>query len=345
MKSEMRAAVLREPTKFEIKTVPTPVIANDDEVILKVRAAGVCGTDLNFYKTGFPWKEDPIFGHEFCGEIIEFGENVKGWEIGERVTIDPYIHCFECFYCKQHRYNRCDVYNVTGITTDGAFAEYTKVFDYQMIRIPNSMPDEVGTLFQPLACSLNAVRLGDIQIADTVVIVGTGIIGIGCILWAKAAGAAKIVAVDVSNTRLNSVKEKELVDYTINPMETDIVEEIRKITGGLGAPVVIECSGNAKAMEQAVEYAQKGGVIVAYGSAHEPNQVDWLKITMKDLTIRGGLSAGAPGGYEFSVKAWEDGVLNTSNIDIIKAPLDDIDAIFTSLIRGDIVKGVFMFGA
>jgi threonine dehydrogenase-like Zn-dependent dehydrogenase len=338
----MKAAVLTKPLKFEIRDVPMPII-NDDEVLLKVRACGVCGTDLNFYKAGFPWKEDPIFGHEFCGEIVQMGKNVTGWKLGERVTVDPYIHCFECVYCKQHRYNRCDVYNVTGITVDGAFAEYTKVYPYQMIRIPDSMPDEVGTLFQPLACSLNAVRLGDIQINDTVVVVGAGIIGLGCILWAKAAGAARIIAIDISNARLNEVKEKGLADIAINPMETDVVEEVRKFTGGLGASVILECSGSARAMEQAVEYAQKGATIVAYGSAHEPNKVDWLKITMKDLTIKGGLSAGAPGGYEFSVKAWENGVLDTSDIDIVKTSIDDIESIFESLVKGEIVKGVFMF--
>jgi (R,R)-butanediol dehydrogenase/meso-butanediol dehydrogenase/diacetyl reductase len=338
----MKAAVFTGQSKFEVRDVPMPIIS-DDEVLLKVRACGVCGTDLNFFKNGFPWKPDPIFGHEFCGEIVELGKNVKGWEKGTRVTIDPYIHCFECFHCKQHHYNRCDVYNVTGITVDGAFAEYTKVFPYQMIRIPDSMPDEVGTLFQPLACSLSAVRLGNVQINDTVVVVGAGIIGIGCILWAKAAGAARIVAVETSDARIGNVREKELADFTINPLKTDVVEEIKKITGGLGAPVIIECSGNAIAMEKAVEYAQKGGTIVAYGSAHEPNKVDWLKITMKDLTIRGGLSAGSPGGYEFSVKAWEDGVLDTGSIDIVKASIDDIVPIFEASARGEIVKAVFMF--
>ncbi|MGI5927227.1 MAG: zinc-dependent alcohol dehydrogenase [Thermacetogeniaceae bacterium] len=338
----MKAAVLVGPKKFEVKDVPKPEIS-DDEVLLKVRACGVCGSDLGICKHGPYFAEEQILGHEFVGEIVEVGKNVKGWNLGARVVVDPYIHCFKCPNCKSHNYNLCDIYSVTGVTVNGAYAEYVKVHPYQMIPLPESMSDEVGTLFQPIACALHAVRLGTIHLNDTVVVVGAGVIGLFSMIWARLYGAGKIVAVEIADTRLREASSKGLADIVINPLHEDATTRIKEITGDLGAPVVIECSGSPLAQRQAIDYVRKGGTIVVYGTAHGPTEANWMLITTKEITIKGGLSAGPPGSYEFSIKAWEDGLLETGKIDIVGTSIEKVTEVFEESIKGNIVKAVFRF--
>ncbi|MDR1539653.1 MAG: alcohol dehydrogenase catalytic domain-containing protein [Clostridiales bacterium] len=305
----MKAAVLVGPSKFDITDVPMPVIS-DNEVLLKVRACGICGSDWRIYLQGpsFANMKKMILGHEFTGEIVEIGRNVSGWELGARVIVDPYIHCFNCAYCKQHQYNRCMVYNCVGITVDGAYAEYVKVYPYQMVPISNKISDAEGTLFQPIACGLNVARLGKCTIGDTVVVSGAGTIGLTTMIWAKAMNVHRLIATEVSEARINCIKENGLADMILNPTKDNIVGEITKATGGIGADAALECSGNRKAQVQTVDYVRKGGIIVAFGTPYDdaPTEVNWSKLSAKDLTVRGGLSAGShPGGYEFSVKAVE----------------------------------------
>ena len=343
----MKAVVLVGQNKFDIKEIPVPVIS-DNEVLLKVRACGICGGDLRFYQQG-PARfglEKMLLGHEFTGEIVEIGKNVTGWETGTRVTVSPYIHCFKCEFCMRHEYNRCLVYNCVGITAYGAYAEYVKVYPYQMIPISEKISDEEGTLFQPIACGLNTARLGDCKLGDTVVVSGAGVIGLATMIWARAMGVHRLIATEVSDVRINCIKENGLADIILNPMKDDIVKEITEITGGIGADTALECSGNRKAQVQTVEYVRNGGIIVAFGTPFDdaPTEVNWSKLSFKDLTVKGGRSEGSqPGMYEFSIKAVENGQFDIKKIPYSTGSLDDVEELFRKSINGEIVKGIFVF--
>lgn len=342
----MKAAVLVGPSKFDITDVPMPVIS-DNEVLLKVRACGICGSDWRIYHQGpsFAKMEKMILGHEFTGEIIEMGKNVSGWELGMRVIVDPYISCFQCAFCKHHQYNRCLTYNCVGITAYGAYAEYVKVYPYQMVPISDKISDAEGTLFQPIACGLNNARLGQCKLGDTVVVSGAGTNGLTTMIWAKAMGVHRLIATEVSEMRLNCIKENGLADMILNPTKDDIVAEITKVTDGLGANAALECSGSRKAQEQTVEYVRRGGIIVAFGTPYDdaPTEVNWAALSFKDLTVRGGRSAGSqPGVYEDAVKAVEDGQFNIKKIPYTTGALDDAEELFQKSINGEIVRGVFV---
>ena len=338
----MKAAVLVAKEKFEVRDVPIPEIG-DNEVLLKVQACGVCGSDLSVYGVGPYFQKEQIPGHEFVGHIEKMGKDVEGWNIGDRVIVDPYIHCFHCPYCEDRHYNRCSTYACTGVTVHGAYAEYVKVYPYQMIRVPESLPSDVATLFQPVACSLYAARLSGCTVGDTVVVVGAGVVGLYAMMWARTYGATRIIAVEVAETRRSIALEKGYADIAIDPSTQDLNEEINKLTGGLGAPIIIECSGNSRAQAQTFEYVAKGGTVVVYGAAHSPTTAAWNLITTKEITLKGGLSAGTPGGYEFSLKAWEEGMIDLEKTPMVHCTLDEVEEVFQKSIKGEIVKAVFMF--
>ena len=334
----MKAAVLAGPKKFLIKDVPIPAI-NKSEVRIKVHACGVCGSDLTLYKLG-PFREGQILGHEFTGDIIELGQDVKNWKKGDRVVINPTIPCGECYCCNEHKSNICNVYAVTGVTTDGGYAEYVKVPAYQMYRIPDEMSYEEGTLFQPMSSAQHAVSISNMQFGDTVVIFGAGTSGLLAMLWAKAFGAEKVIAVEVDEHRIAIAKK--IADAVFNPAKDDVIAEINKLTDNIGPKVIIECSGSTQAQSQALDTVRKGGCIVMYGVSLDPTPVYFQTITTKEITIKGAL-ASHEGAYPLSIQAVKSKKIDTSLIPIMKVKLNDIEKAFELLLKGEEVKAVVVF--
>jgi (R,R)-butanediol dehydrogenase/meso-butanediol dehydrogenase/diacetyl reductase len=330
----MKAAVLEGPKKLVIKDVPMPTI-DKSEVLIKVHACGICGSDLPVFKLG-PFRERQILGHEFTGTIVELGQGVKNWEIGHRVVVDPIIPCGECYWCKKHQYNICSVFAVTGVTTDGAYAEYVKVPAYQLYRIPDEVGFAEGTLFQPMSGAQHAVRISNMQLGDTVAVFGAGTIGLFAMLWAKALGAEKVIAVEVVERRI--AVAKTIADVVLNPTKSNVVEEIQKLTDDIGPHAVIECSGNTQAQSQALDVVRKGGCVVLYGVSHEPTPVNFLSTTTREITIKGGLAS--QGAYPLSIQAVKSKKIDTSGIPIMKVGLNDIERGFEACLSGEEVKVV-----
>lgn len=261
----MRAQVLTKPYHFELKEVPIPEIS-DDEVLIKVKYCGICGSDWGSY-TGKYAEEVACIplttGHEFFGTIETLGAHSQGLRIGDRVAADICKPCGICYHCRIGEPLLCSDFKQIGIHLDGGFAEYVKVPWKNVYLVPDEVSDEKASFVEPLTACLNASRKMDCKMARSVVVIGAGL-GIIHAALAKIRGAAPVIVIDANPDRLAMAKEM-VADYTINVKETDPVEEVMRLTNGVGADYVLEAVGNAKTYEQAFKMVRKGGKVEAFG--------------------------------------------------------------------------------
>lgn len=257
--------------RYENAPEPSP---GPGQVKVRVHFTGICGSDLHEYQTG-PILIDPeaaplILGHEYSGRVAEVGQGVSSVKPGDRVAGDCVAFCGKCFYCMRNMSNLCLKPHYIGFSTNGSMAEYIVVPESIVYKLPDSISDEIGALVEPLEVGFHAVRQSRLQIGDTIAILGAGTIGTCTLLAAKASGAAKILVVEISKAR----GERALgngATAIINPNEVDPVEQIRKLTGGLGVDISFECIGLPFAGPLAVTFARKAGTVVIVGMATGPS--------------------------------------------------------------------------
>jgi len=204
------------------------------------------------------------------------------------------------------------------------------------------MSYEEGTLFQPMSSAQHAVKISNMQLGDTVVIFGAGPSGLLAMLWSKAFGAEKVIAVEVDEHRIAIAKK--FADAVFDPSKDDVIAEINKLTDNIGPQAVIECSGNTKAQSQALDIVKKGGCVVIYGVSHDsdPTPVNFQTITTREITIKGAL-ASHEGAYPLSIQAVKSKKIDTSLIPLMKVELNDIGKAFETLLKGEEVKAVVVF--
>ncbi len=284
-----------------VKTRPEPGAENipfdlpemgAGDVLVKVRATAICGTDVHIYD----WNEwaaqnfirsygglPRVLGHEFSGEIVEVGKAVKKVTVGDRIAAETHIPCGQCFLCRTGNQYNCQ--HVKRFKT-GVFAEYAVIPEFSAERVPENIPDDVAALFEPFGVSVHAasrVRM----VGDSVAVVGSGPIGLFCVALAKAMGAAEVVATDVSEFRLSLAKTAG-ADLVLNPAQADVVSQVREMTDGLGVGVVFETSGNVAAMKQGFEMLRKCGDYVMIGLPSQPLVLDaGADIAWKGATVHG----------------------------------------------------------
>jgi len=320
----MKAAVLEGPERITVRDVPKPK-PGKSEVLIKVRCCGICGSDLDIYRISFGEGVKRIMGHEFSGDIVELGPEVEGWEVGDRVVVEPSIVCWECYWCRRHQYNLCPSLGFTGIVIDGGFAEFVKVPAYQLHRLPKEVTYEQGAVVEPLAVALHGVRLSGLKAGDTIAVFGCGPIGLLTIMWARAGGADKIYATDIAESRIAAAEK--LADAVINPKEVDPVIQITELTDGIGPDIVFECSGSAAAEVQALNLVRRGGQIVILGVPHEEAKVNFMPFVTKEIGIKGGLAyASLLGRGEFTscINFLKSKRINISPVVSAKIALEDI---------------------
>ncbi len=328
----MKAAVLVGPQKIEIKDVPY-LKPGPGEVVVRVRACAVCGSDLAIFMwgPGVLGVEQRIMGHEFSGDIAEIGEGVEIWNVGDRVVVEPTVACLKCYYCTRHQYNLCLSGGSNGIVIDGAFAEFVKVPAYQLHRLPAEVSYVEGALIEPLAVALHGIWRSGMKPGDTVAVLGAGPIGLLTMLWAREGGAGKVFATEVAESRLANAKL--LADFVLNPSQTDIVSEIIAQTDGLGPDIVFECSGNTEAQVQAITLVRKGGRVVVLGVGHENTSLPSYLLLTREITIIGSNAyASLLGNGEFP-----------KCIDFVRSKRIDLSCISTTKIHlDDIVEKGFI---
>ena len=283
--STMLAALYNGVDTVEIKEIER-LEPGPGDVVVKVRAEGICGSDLNQYRKLTKPETLPA-GHEAAGEIVEVGEGIDPARVGERVAVEVVGHgkaCLTCWYCRQGQYRNC---TDKGDYAGGGFAEYVTRNAVACYPLANNMTWEEGALVEPLAVSIRGVRRGELKAGDTVVVLGAGTIGLTAIAAARALGAGKIIATARHEHQVLLAKQLG-ADIVLQPDDRNMKSTIDDLTDGLGADITIETVGgfgNDDTLVQAVDVTRVMGRIVVLGVFHEPTMTDWMAPLMKEQSI------------------------------------------------------------
>ncbi|WP_114384087.1 NAD(P)-dependent alcohol dehydrogenase [Paenibacillus prosopidis] len=264
----MKAAVMHNTREIQIEEYPVPQIG-PDEVLIKVMAVGICGSDLHYYSHGRIGKyvvDKPfILGHECSGDIAAIGSNVQRFQVGDRVAVEPGVTCGRCDACKEGRYNLCpDVEFLATPPFDGAFVQYIKIREDFVFSIPDHLTYEEAALVEPFSVGIHAAARTGLQPGSTIAIMGMGPVGLMAVAAAKAYGAATIIVTDLEPLRLEAAKQMG-ASHVINIREQDPLEEIKTITNGKGVDVAWETAGNPNALQSALGSLRRGGKLAIVG--------------------------------------------------------------------------------
>lgn len=326
----MKAAVIKGPSDIRVETVKTPSI-KANEILVKVAACGICGTDLRSYKAGpaVIHKGRNIIGHEFSGEVVEVGSAVKGVSLGSRVTGNGYHFCGACKACIKDMWWECADRGLIGYGLDGAMAEYVVIPNPMpgvlLFEIPKMMTWEEAAAIEPMTISGWAVEEAHLQPDQTVVVLGAGTIGLGALQFAKLQGA-KVFVSEPSTKRL-ALARRLGADETIDPMKLDPVEVVKELTSGKMADVVIECSGVPKVFYQGINMLHRSGKVMQIANFGQGLN---LSPEILEEMMKKNVSVQVTGGAVWS-KAFElvsSGKINTKDLISHKFKLDDVKQAF-----------------
>lgn len=341
MAKEMRAAVYLGPGKIELCTVPIPEPAAG-ELLVKVRAAITCGTDVKTYRRGHPKFPPPfIFGHEFAGDVVKAGEGVEKFREGMRVTANVFAACGECFYCKHGQGNICAnlVYNF------GAFAEYmiipTSIVQHTTFEIPAPIPYAHAALLEPLVTVVHGWHKVAVQAGETVAILGAGgPISLMFIQLLLRSGVGQVIAVGHSPMRLEAARRLG-ASHIVNAHEQDTLTVIRELTHGYGADVVIECAGTKSTWESSVDIVRRGGRVLWFGGlpGNTKVEIDAARIHYGEidlLNMHGGTTQDACDAFDLIVS----GDMNVAPMLTGELPLEQVELALKKMMVGEVVKMV-----
>lgn len=285
----MKASRFLGKKTFAVTDLPTPH-AGPGELVLRNQVCGVCGTDVHIYH-GEPGSADVnppvVLGHEYSGEVVEVGEGVTGFAVGDHVTVDPNIYCGHCAYCQNGKKQLCPSMEAIGVTRDGGFAQYSRIPASQAFKLEPTVPWEAAAMAEPLACCLHGIDLAGIQVGDKVCVVGGGAIGLLMVQLAKLSGASQIVLSE-PNEKRRQVGLQLGANAAIDPTRPDAQEAFAQVLGG-GANVVIECVGNVPAVKSAFQFAGKGATVLLFSVPKVDATFDLplFDVYKKELTIKG----------------------------------------------------------
>ena len=283
---EMRAIRIPKANVIELIEVEEPTIEQVNDVKVKIKRVGICGSDMHIYHGTNPLATYPrIVGHEVVGEVVEVGAHAQRLAIGDHVIIEPISYCGECYACKNGRPNVCKEVSVFGVHEDGGMREFVVLPEKQVHKVNSDIEWDEAVMAEPYTIGAQATWRGNVQEGQTVFIQGAGPIGITVLKMAKLKGATVIIS-DLTNERLAFAKENG-ADYIINPSEVGTVEKINEITKGEGANVVIDAVGMPETFELSVEVASPAGNVVTLGFNKTPSAIALMPITKKELTITG----------------------------------------------------------
>jgi len=286
----MKAAFLEKPGQLAVQEVPVPACP-EDQLLIRVREVGICGSDLHYYNEGRVGdnvvREPHILGHESSGEVAEVGRLVRGFRPGDRVAIEPGLPCLACPRCLEGRYNLCPHVRFLGAPPNhGAFREYFTHDPRFVYQLPGQVSFTQGALAEPLAVAHNAVEKAGLRPGDTVLIVGMGAIGFSCLEMARAAGAARVIAVEPQENR--RAKALELgAALALDPRAGDVVARVTDFTGGSLCDCAIEASGSEEGVGQAIRSLRKGGRIALIGLGLAEARIPYGEIMKKEALLAG----------------------------------------------------------
>jgi L-iditol 2-dehydrogenase len=319
----MKALLLTDTKRLEYVDFPEPQLGAD-EVLVRVAACGVCGSDVHGYDGSTGRRIPPIvMGHEAAGVIAQVGAAVEDFAVGERVTFDSTIYCGTCDYCRAGKINLCDNRQVMGVSCGdyrrhGAFAEFVAVPSRILHRLPESLPMEHAALIEAVSVAVHAVRRSGAGEGDTTVVVGAGMIGLLVIQALRAYGAEQVIAVDVDNDRLRVAQQLGASDI-VHPDRRDPIAYVRELTGGRGAAASFEVVGATAPLRTAVECVAKGGSVTLVGNVSPRVEVPLQSIVTRELTLYG--SCASQGEYPECITLMALGKINVAPLLSARAPL------------------------
>jgi L-iditol 2-dehydrogenase len=327
------------PWLMPLKEVPMPEPAAH-EVVVTVRAAGVCGSDVHGF-TGSTGRRKPgiVMGHEASGTIHAVGVDVAGYAVGERVVVQPLHRCGQCTMCRAGRGNICQNRTLIGMDTHGAYAEAVRVPQDQLYRLPDDLSFADGAWTEPLSVALHAVAITPLEPLDTVVVVGAGPIGLLTLQAAKIKGAGTVIVTDRSPHRLELAQQLG-ADIVVNVAEQDPVSVAQQAADGLGAHVTFEAVGITPTVQQALEVTRIGGNITWIGNSQRDVTLNMQQVVTRELTIRG--TYGFDQEFSQAIELLRTKRVNVAPMTEQLAPLDAGPQIFHDLAKGtlDAVKVV-----
>jgi L-iditol 2-dehydrogenase len=344
----MKAVVVRAPMQFDIEDVPVPECPAEG-FILKVIACGLCGSDLRTLRSGhskvnFPW----IIGHEICGTVVDVGSNYRGrWQKGDMLAVGPVNYCGVCSFCLDGRYDLCENHREIAQAWPGGFAEYIAIPEECVSRgtiriVPEGLDPAFAAISEPISSCVNAHEKGQIGLGDTVVIIGAGPIGCIHTSLARARGADRIIIADILEDRLQLCRSFK-PDVTINASETDLVGEVRRLTNGKGADVVITANPVPSTHIQAVEMANKAGRVLLFGGLPKDNSkpgVDMNIVHYNALHLIG-TTTFAPRHQIIALRLLASGRIPGDKLVTHRFPLSEFEQGVAMAFDGKVLKAVF----
>lgn len=333
----MKALLLSRSNQLDYVDVPEPEIA-PDEVLVEVRACGICGSDVHGLDGSTGRRRPPvIMGHEAAGVIARAGASVKGWAPGDRVTFDSTIWCGACPACRSGRINLCGNRRVLGVSCDeyrqhGAFAGYVAVPQHILYRLPERLSFEHAAMVEPVSVAVHAVGRTPIAPGDTALVIGTGMIGLLVVQALRAAGCARIIAADVNPQRLE-LAGRLGADELLRSDQVSLPEEVLRLTGGRGADVALEVVGLSATVQAAVMSLVRGGHLTLVGNVSPAVELPLQPVVTRELTLYG--TCASCGEYPACLDLIARGAIRVEPLLSAVAPLADGAAWFARLYRGE----------
>lgn len=331
----MQALLLKNYMELELTEMPVPE-PGPDEVLVRVAACGICGSDVHGLDGSSGRRIPPVvMGHEAAGVVAATGSQVRGLREGDRITFDSTVWCGTCFYCRRGEVNLCDNRQVLGVSCGdyrrhGAFAEYVVVPERIVAPLPDSLSFEEAAMIEPASVAVHAVNLTPVRLGDTAVVVGTGMIGLLVVQALRLAGCGRIVAVDVDAARLELARRFG-ADELVNAREADPVAAVADLTSGRGADVAVEAVGATEPVATAIASLRKGGALTLVGNVTPKIELALQAVVTRQLRLTG--SCASCGEYPAVIELVARGAIRVRELISATAPLAEGPVWFDRLYR------------
>lgn len=333
----MKAMLLEEYKKLEVTEMPTPEIGPRD-VLVRVEACGICGSDVHGYDGSSGRRIPPlVMGHEAAGVVADVGADVRAFTVGDRITFDSTVSCGRCHFCRRGQINLCDNRKVLGVSCGeyrqhGAFAEFVSVPENICYKLPEGLAFEHAALIEAVSIAVHAANRTPIRLGDVGIVVGTGMIGLLVVQTLKLAGCGRIVAIDLDEGKLELAK-KFGAEVGINPGKEDVVARVRELTEGRGADVAVEVVGATKTIETAIQAVRKGGQVTLVGNLAPQVEIPLQSVVTREISLHG--SCASNGEYPECISLLSTGKIDVAPLITATATLDEGPDWFTRLYAGE----------
>ena len=321
----MRSLLLEEYGKLAVAEVPQPQ-PGEHEVLVKVAACGICGSDVHGYDGSSGRRIPPlVMGHEASGVIVDIGSGIRNYRVGDRVTFDSTVYCGECAFCRRGEINLCDHREVIGVSCGeyrrhGAFAEYIAVPERILYPLPSKMSFPEAAMLEATSVALHAVKVSGVKKGDTALVVGAGMIGLLTMQALRASGVGRVMIADIDETRL-TLGELLGADEALRGTGGEIADAMLKRTGGVGADSVFDAVGRAKTVAESIDSVRKGGTVTLIGNIAPEVTIPLQKVVSRQIRLQG--TAASAGEYPQAIDLITSGRIHVRPLITAVAPLEE----------------------